>query len=63
MLFCSYGDGLSDVNINKLIDFHLSHRKMITLTAVRPNARFGELDILDDRIVSFKEKPSFMRVG
>lgn len=54
----TYGDGLSDVDINALIKFHKSHGKMVTMTAVRPGARFGELEIgSDSRVQSFKEKP------
>lgn len=54
----TYGDGLSNVNINELIEFHKSHKRMITLTAVRPNARFGELEISEKNSVdSFVEKP------
>jgi len=53
----TYGDGLSDVNINKLVNFHLSHNKIGTVTAVRPGARFGELEIEKDLVKSFKEKP------
>jgi len=53
----TYGDGLSDVNINSLINFHHSHGRLLTLTAVRPTARFGELDIIENRVLSFKEKP------
>lgn len=57
--FCfTYGDGLSDVNITELIDFHKSHGKKATLTAVYPPGRFGAIDIhRDHRITSFKEKP------
>ena len=43
--FMTYGDGLSDVNIKKLLKFHLKHNKIATLTAVRPPARFGALKI------------------
>ncbi len=53
----TYGDGLSDININDLLAFHRSHGKMITMTAVRPQARFGELEIQEDLVLSFKEKP------
>jgi glucose-1-phosphate cytidylyltransferase len=53
----TYGDGLSDINIDDLVDFHKSHGKMVTLTAVRPTARFGELDLHGDTVASFKEKP------
>jgi len=53
----TYGDGVANVDIDKLISFHRSHGKMITMTAVRPSARFGELNIKDDLVVSFQEKP------
>ena len=53
----SYGDGISDVNIEELLAFHKSHGKLVTVTAVHPGARFGEL-VLDDIIVKkFEEKP------
>lgn len=55
--FLTYGDGLSDVNINDLLRFHRSHDKSVTLTAVRPNARFGELQFDNDSITGFDEKP------
>lgn len=55
--FLTYGDGVSDININKLLEFHNSHKKMITLTAVRPTARFGELKLDGDNVVEFEEKP------
>jgi glucose-1-phosphate cytidylyltransferase len=54
----TYGDGLSDVDIAKSVEFHKSHEKYITMTAVQPTGRYGALDIQDDNsIVSFKEKP------
>lgn len=53
----TYGDGLSNVDIDKLIQFHNSHKKMITVTAVHPGARFGELEIETGRVISFQEKP------
>lgn len=53
----TYGDGLADVNIKALIEYHRSHGKMVTVTAVRPSARFGELEIKDGKVDSFKEKP------
>lgn len=54
----TYGDGVSDVNINKLLDFHKNNNKYATLTAVQPKARFGELTIESSGIISnFKEKP------
>lgn len=54
---CTYGDGVSDVDIGKLIEFHKSHGKLATVTAVQPLGRFGSLDIADDAITGFKEKP------
>ena len=53
----TYGDGLANVNINKLIDFHNSKEKLVSLTSVRPNARFGELEIKDSIVECFEEKP------
>jgi glucose-1-phosphate cytidylyltransferase len=56
--FCfTYGDGVSDVDILKLIDFHKKSGKMATLTAVRPSGRFGRLGLDESRVVSFHEKP------
>ena len=53
----TYGDGVSSVNIKKLVEFHNKHKKIATLTAVRPPVRFGELNIKGDKINSFQEKP------
>lgn len=53
----TYGDGVSNVDINKLVQFHKSHQKLVTMTAVRPPARFGELDIKNGKVNSFIEKP------
>tara|TARA_Y100001970_G_scaffold293483_1_gene440586 strand:- start:15910 stop:16629 length:720 start_codon:yes stop_codon:yes gene_type:complete len=53
----TYGDGVSDVNLNKLIKFHNKQKRLITVTAVRPPARFGELIIQKNSVTSFKEKP------
>ena len=53
----TYGDGVADVDLNKLIEFHRSHGKTATVTAVRPPARFGELLFNEDSTVSFSEKP------
>ena len=56
--FCfTYGDGLSDINIRDLINFHKSHKKLATTTAVLPPGRFGSLELEEDKILSFKEKP------
>jgi len=53
----TYGDGVSNININKLIQFHKSHGKTVTISGVRPPARFGELVIKDGKVDFFKEKP------
>ena len=54
----TYGDGVSDVNLNKLIDFHNKKGKIATLTAVQPAGRFGALKIENDNsITKFNEKP------
>ena len=53
----TWGDGVSDVNLRKLLDFHKSHGKLATMTAVRPPARFGHLIFDGDRVVEFSEKP------
>ncbi len=53
----TYGDGVADINIDALVDFHRSHGKMVTVSAVHPAARFGELDMDGARVASFKEKP------
>lgn len=56
--FCfTYGDGVSDVNIAELIEFHKNHGKQATLTATYPPGRFGALDIQNQQVRSFKEKP------
>ena len=52
----TYGDGLSNVNIKKLINFHKKNKKIATLTAVRPPARFGAIKIKGNKIKYFKEK-------
>lgn len=54
----TYGDAVSDINIKELVNFHKSHNKMVTITAVRPPARFGEINLDDnDMVTSFQEKP------
>ena len=57
--FCfTYGDGVADVNITDLIEFHRFHGKLATLTSVRPPARYGALKISDNGMVGdFQEKP------
>jgi glucose-1-phosphate cytidylyltransferase len=53
----TYGDGLCDVNLKKLLKFHKKNKKIITVTAVRPPARFGEITIKGNIVNSFSEKP------
>ncbi len=53
----TYGDGVADVNVDDLLRFHRSHGKMVTVTAVHPGARFGELRLDEDRVAMFREKP------
>ncbi|AOP33698.1 glucose-1-phosphate cytidylyltransferase [Leptospira tipperaryensis] len=53
----TYGDGVSNVDIQKLVTFHKSHGKLATVTAVRPPVRFGELSIVGNQVTQFQEKP------
>ncbi len=53
----TWGDGVSDVNLNALLAFHRSHGKLATVTAVRPPARYGHLEFDGDRVERFTEKP------
>jgi glucose-1-phosphate cytidylyltransferase len=53
----TWGDGVSDVDLDALVDFHEGHGRHCTLTAVRPPARFGHLELLEDAITTFSEKP------
>jgi glucose-1-phosphate cytidylyltransferase len=53
----TYGDGVANINIPALLAFHAAQAKLVTLTAVRPAARFGQMVIEDGRVVEFKEKP------
>ncbi|MBN1502546.1 glucose-1-phosphate cytidylyltransferase [Candidatus Woesearchaeota archaeon] len=53
----TYGDGVADVNINELIKFHRRHKKYATVTGVHPSSRWGELNIKENLVVDFKEKP------
>jgi glucose-1-phosphate cytidylyltransferase len=56
--FCfTYGDGVADINIKDLIDFHKSHGKQATLTATYPPGRFGALNIEENQVKKFEEKP------
>ena len=53
----TYGDGVGDIDIRGLVNFHKSHGKLATVTAVRPPARFGSLSMDGDRVAGFAEKP------
>jgi len=56
--FCfTYGDGVADINISKLIDFHHNHGKLATVTAVSPPGRFGSLSTQGQKVIGFLEKP------
>ena len=56
--FClTYGDGLSDINISELIEFHRAQDTLVTLTAVQPAGRFGALSLSGHKVMGFKEKP------
>ena len=53
----TYGDGLSNQNMKKLLNFHIRNGKIATMTAVRPPARFGELKLKNNKVIKFEEKP------
>ena len=56
--FCfTYGDGISDIQIDQLVRFHNDNKTIATVTAVQPSARFGALNIRENKVISFKEKP------
>ena len=54
--FLTYGDGISDINLDKLLNFHNKKKSLVTLTAVRPQARFGAIKIKGTKVLYFKEK-------
>ena len=55
-MMATYGDGLANVNISNLLEFHKSHGKMVTVTAVRPPSRFGQIELTGSHVTSFAEK-------
>jgi glucose-1-phosphate cytidylyltransferase len=57
LFMITYGDGLSDVNLSKLLSFHKQHNKVLTLTAVNPDGRFGLLGLSNNMVYKFHEKP------
>ncbi len=56
--FMTYGDGVADIDLTKLLAFHKAHGKLATVTAVFPPGRYGALELLDRRVDSFREKPA-----
>ena len=54
----TYGDGLADIDINKLVQFHKSHGKTLTFSSVHPSGRFGEFEEKNNQVLSYQEKPS-----
>ena len=59
--FLTYGDGLSNVNLKNSLLSHIKSKKLITMTAVRPVARFGEINVRNNKLISFEEKPQLSR--
>ena len=55
--FLTYGDGVSDINISALLDFHKNHEKICTISVVHPQSRFGAVEVEDGMVREFKEKP------
>ena len=53
----TFGDGVADVDLAALVEFHRAHGKLATLTAVRPPARFGHVELDGDQVAEFSEKP------
>ena len=58
VFLCTYGDGVADIDISALLDFHRSHGRLATVTGVRPPSAFGELTLAGSEVTSFVEKPS-----
>ncbi|MFK7900099.1 MAG: glucose-1-phosphate cytidylyltransferase [Cyclobacteriaceae bacterium] len=54
---CTYGDGVCDANIHELVNFHKEHKKLMTITSVQPEGRYGALEMEGNAIKSFMEKP------
>lgn len=52
----TYGDGLSDINLEELLAFHKKHGKLATMSSVRPESRFGNLEVKDGQVINFREK-------
>jgi len=59
--YLTYGDGVSDVNLKKLLELHQKKGKLVTVTAVNPQSRFGELKIKNKKVISFSEKKKMLQ--
>ena len=59
----TYGDGVANIDLDALLKFHKSHGKMVTVSAVHPGARFGEIDMKNNQVISFQEKPQMNKGG
>jgi glucose-1-phosphate cytidylyltransferase len=57
IFLATYGDGIADIDISALLAFHQKHGKMATITGINPAARFGELSLAGNQVISFQEKP------
>lgn len=57
--FVTYGDGVGNVDLEKLLSQHKKHNALITLTTVNPKSRYGSVQVVNDKVVSFTEKPAF----
>ena len=57
--FLTYGDGLANINLKKLYKLHIKQKKLVTISAVMPPARFGALKLSRNKVISFNEKPQF----
>jgi len=56
LFMLTYGDGVADIDVNSLLAFHKSHKKLVTVTGVNPASRFGELKVKGDKVIKFTEK-------
>lgn len=54
---CTYGDGVGDINVSELIDYHKKHKRLATITAIQPPGRFGVINHQNEKVTSFSEKP------
>ncbi len=57
LFLLTYGDGLADIDIHRLIAFHKKHGKIVTISGVNPASRFGEMKVQGDEVIAFREKP------